>query len=63
MGNPVVVRAWIATEEVEMVCSGYADPQDLKDFVNPDDLVVQYCLLDQDLIDRHLVFVEEQIVG
>ena len=63
LGNPVVVRAWIATEEVAMVCSGYADPQDLKDYVNPADLVVQYCLLDQDLIDQHLVFMEEQVAG
>lgn len=58
LGNPVVVRAWIATEEIEMVCAGLATADDLAEAIEMADLVVQYCLTDQDTIDAHLVFVE-----
>ena len=58
LGNPAVVRAWIATEEVEMACSGLVTFEELGAFVDPSELVVQYCLLDQGLIDEHLSFVE-----
>ncbi|MDO5119692.1 MAG: DUF3990 domain-containing protein [Coriobacteriales bacterium] len=59
-GGPAVVRAWIATEEVEMVCSGFVPAEDLAEFINPDDLVVQYCLLEQQFIDEALTFVEAE---
>lgn len=56
LGSPAIVRAWIATEEVEMACSGFVDAEDLGEFVNPQDLTVQYCLLSQELIDRALIY-------
>ena len=63
LGSPAIVRAWIATEEVEMACSGFVDAADLEGYFSADELVVQYCLLDQELIDQRLVFVEAQSVS
>lgn len=56
LGSPAIVRAWIATEEVEIACSGFVDAEDLGEFVNPQDLIVQYCLLSQELVDRALIY-------
>ncbi|MBO7701597.1 MAG: DUF3990 domain-containing protein [Eggerthellaceae bacterium] len=55
-GEPAAVCAWIATDEVEMACSGFVPPEELAPFVDPDELVVQYCLRDQALVDRALRF-------
>ena len=62
-GEPAVTHAWIATEEVEMVCSGFAPAEALAEFIDPDDLVVQYCFRDQQLIDRALKFLYSESVG
>lgn len=56
VGEPSVVRAWIATEEVEMVVSGFASAEELAEFVDPAELVVQYCFRTQSAIDGLLVF-------
>lgn len=58
LGSPAIVRAWIATEEIEMASSGLVPVEALAEYVDPADLIVQYCLLDQRLIDRHLTFIE-----
>lgn len=57
-GDPAVVKAWIATEDVEMVCSGFAPAEALAEFIDPADLTVQYCFRSQGLVDGHLRFVE-----
>lgn len=46
-GEPAAVRAWIATDEVEMACSGFVPAEELAPFVDMGELVVQYCLRDQ----------------
>ena len=56
-GDPAIVRAWIATMETEMVCSGFASAADLASLMKPEQLIVQYCFRTQDAIDSHLVFV------
>ena len=58
LGSPAVVRAWIATEEVEMACAGYVSASDVAAAIEPADLVVQYCLLDQGLMDKALAYVD-----
>lgn len=58
----VAVRAWIATEEVELACAGMVDARELACLLDPDELVVQYCLLDQRLIDHALGFVASERV-
>ncbi len=58
LGQPSVVRAWIATEEIEMVYAGFAPAENIAAFVDPESLTVQYCFTNQYVIDRHLVFVE-----
>ena len=58
LGQPSIVRAWIATEEIEMVCAGFAPAEDIADFVDPASLTVQYCFANQDVIEWHLAFVE-----
>ena len=63
LGTPAVVCGWIATEEVEMVCAGYATPQDLAGLIDPSELIVQYCFADQMVVDAHLCFVESIIVA
>ena len=35
LGEPAVVRAWIATEELEMVCAGLVPADALAVFVDP----------------------------
>lgn len=55
-GDPAIVRAWIATMETEMVCSGFASASDLASLIKPEQLIVQYCFRTQDAIDSHLVF-------
>ena len=57
IGAPAVVRAWIATEEVEMAFAGYVLPEDVAAAIDPADLVVQYCLLDQKLIEGSLAYI------
>lgn len=63
LGEPAVVRAWIATEEVEMLYAGFATPEDLAELLDPTALVVQYCLRDQAVLDRILTFVESEPVS
>ena len=63
LGEPAVVRAWIATEEVEMLYAGFATPEDLAELLDPTALVVQYCLRDQTVLDRILTFVESEPVS
>ncbi|MBQ6394857.1 MAG: hypothetical protein IJH87_00720, partial [Atopobiaceae bacterium] len=55
-GDPVVVRAWIATMETEMVCTGFASAADAAGIIKPEQLIVQYCFRSQDAIDAYLVF-------
>lgn len=55
-GQPAVVRAWIATEDVEMVCSGFAPADVLATFIEPASLIVQYCFRDQQILDQLLSF-------
>lgn len=62
-GEPAIVRAWIATEEVEMALSGMVSPEEVARFVEPGDLTVQYCLRDQDVLDARLRFVGSEPVG
>ena len=62
LGDPAVVRAWIATEEVEMVCSGLAAAEDLVPYLDVSELLVQYCLRDQAFVDEHLVFAEAEVL-
>lgn len=57
-GEPEVVQAWIATEEIEMVCSGLLTADELATYIDPRELVVQYCIREQRLVDEHLGFVE-----
>lgn len=57
-GDPAVVKAWIATEDVEMVCSGFAPAEVLAEFIDPADLTVQYCFRSQSLVDRWLRYIE-----
>lgn len=61
-GDPALVRAWIATEEIEMVCSGFAMAEEIAQILSPAKLTVQFCLRDQDLIDQALMFVEVEPV-
>lgn len=62
LGDPAVVRAWIATEEVELVCSGLATAEDLVPYLDTSELLVQYCLRDQAFADEHLSFVEAEVL-
>lgn len=55
MGEPAVVRAWIANEIVEMACTGVVPTDELVEFIDPDELVVQYCFRDQAFLDAHLI--------
>ena len=56
LGEPSVARAWIATEEVEMACSGLVSAEDLAEFIDPADLIVQYCFRNQETLDQLLTF-------
>ena len=58
IGDPAVVRAWIATEEIEIVCAGLLSADELAEFIEVSELIVQYCLREQRLVDEHLHFVE-----
>lgn len=58
LGSPAIVRAWLATMEIEMVCVDFATAEEIARTLDPAMLGVQYCLTDQDVIDRHLAFVE-----
>lgn len=62
-GDPRVVRAWIATEEVEMACSGFVDAEELAALIEPENLVTQYCFRTQEAVDSLLTFVEAEDVG
>lgn len=61
-GNPAIVRGWIATEEVEMMCAGFLTAEELSQVLEPSELVVQYCILDQGLLDHALRFVRADVV-
>ena len=58
VGRPSVVRAWIATEEIEMVCAGFISADELAEVLDTSELIVQYCFADQDLMDCRLAFVQ-----
>ena len=62
LGSPALVRAWIATEEVELVSSGLLTADEVAEHIDPSELVVQYCLLDQDVVSTCLRFVEAEHV-
>lgn len=62
-GSPSVVRAWIATMEIEMVCSGFLTPEELAQAIEPSDLIVQYCILSQDIIDHSLTLVRTEVIN
>ena len=62
IGSPAIVRAWIATEEVEMMCAGFLTAEELSQALEPSELVVQYCILDQGLLDHALRFVRADVV-
>ncbi|MEE0027852.1 MAG: hypothetical protein U0J70_09690, partial [Atopobiaceae bacterium] len=57
LGSPAVVRAWIATEEVELVNSGLLSADEVVGYIDPSELIVQYCLTDQRVVDASLHFV------
>jgi len=57
LGSPSVVCAWIATEEVELVSSGLLSAAEVAGYLDPSELIVQYCLLDQRVVDTSLRFV------
>ena len=61
-GEPAIVRAWIATEEIEMACAGFVAAEELAGLISADELIVQYCLRDQHVVDEHLRFVEAEPV-
>lgn len=56
LGEPAVVRAWIATEEVEMACTGMLEPEEVAEFVDARALVTQYCFRNQEVLDALLHF-------
>ena len=62
LGEPAIVRAWIATEEAEMVSSGLIEAQEAADYIDPSELIVQYCVRDQAVADARLRFVRSEIV-
>lgn len=55
MGEPAVVRAWIANEIVEMACTGVVPADELVEFIDPAELVVQYCFRSQTFLDAYLI--------
>jgi hypothetical protein len=62
LGSPAVVRAWIATEEVELVSSGLLSADEVVGYIDPSELIVQYCLTDQCVVDTSLRFVAAESV-
>lgn len=62
LGSPAIVRAWIATEEVEMAYSGLVGADELASLIDPASLVTQYCFLDQTLIENALTYIESDYV-
>lgn len=62
LGSPSMVCAWIATEEVELVSSGLLSAAEVAGYLDPSELIVQYCLLDQRVVDKNLRFVEAERV-
>ena len=56
LGDPAVVRAWIANDDIEMICSGFAPADELAEFIDPTSLVVQYCFRNQETLERLLAF-------
>jgi hypothetical protein len=48
---------WIATEEVELVSSGLLSADEVAGYIDPSELIVQYCLTDQRVVDSSLHFV------
>lgn len=62
LGDPVIVRGWIATEEIEMLYAGFATAEEIAELLDPAKLLVQYCLRDQQLIDQALTFVRAEVL-
>lgn len=60
VGSPAIVRAWLATMEIEMACSGFITAEEFAQSVDPDELTIQYCVLDQGVLDKSLRFVGTQ---
>ncbi|MGI6220478.1 MAG: hypothetical protein ACOYIP_01185 [Coriobacteriales bacterium] len=56
LGEPAVVRGWIATMEVELVSTGALEPEELAPLVERDKLIVQYCFRSQEAVDQLLRF-------
>lgn len=56
-GKPAIVCAWLATMEIEMACSGFITTEEFAQSVDPDELIVQYCILDQSVLAHELRFV------
>ena len=54
------MRAWIANDDVEMICSGFAPAEALAEFIDPADLIVQYCFRDQATLERLLTFTSAE---
>lgn len=63
MGFPAIVRAWLATMEIEMVYAGFMAPDEFAQVVEPAELIVQYCILDQRILKSSLRFIEAEVVG
>jgi hypothetical protein len=43
--------------EVEMVCSGFLTAEELAQATDPAELIVQYCILDQGILNNDLALV------
>ncbi len=56
LGEPVIVRAWIANDLVEMVYTGGLTASEAASYVESDALTAQYCLRDQAVLDELLHF-------
>lgn len=57
-GHPAIVRAWLATMEIEMVYTDFMSADEFGRTIDPSRLTVQYCILDEALIGTALRFVE-----
>lgn len=56
-GEPAIVRAWIATEEVEMVAAGMVAASEMAEYLDVHELIAQYCLRSQEIVDLRLRFI------
>lgn len=58
LGEPALVRAWLANMEVELACTGMIEPAEVVPLLDPGALIVQYCFRSQEAADRLLRFRE-----